>query len=338
MFLGVEVRLQRRRGRTQDHNRIRHLRAHHRDIARVIARHFFLLVRRILLFVHNHQRQIRDRREHCRARADHHARLSALDAMPLLGALLVGQARVQNGHFFPEQLMQIGRHCRRQPDFRHQQDRRAPRFQHGSHGGEINRRLARAGDPVQQHAGKLAGVHLLLNALQRRLLRCIELKVERRGPRLKFGHGEAGRLFDDLDHAALHQRAQRGARNFQRLQRLERDFPPAAARVSIRVCWLALSLPSVFFSTAISYGARRVARFGQVFAHDPLLSHHAGQQRFRARASTSARFPRAWYRVPPGSQAHGISANWSSGVFCERADDPDIPARCSAVCPWSVMR
>ncbi len=92
VFLGVEVRLQRRRGRAQHHHCIRHLGPHHRHVARVIARHLFLLIRRILLLVHDHQRQIGDRREHRRARAHHHASVPALDAMPLLGALLVGQA------------------------------------------------------------------------------------------------------------------------------------------------------------------------------------------------------------------------------------------------------
>ena len=128
--------------------------------------------------------------------------------MPLLGPLLIGQRRVQDGDFVSEHLMQIGRHRRRKPDLRNQQDGRPSRLQHRTHRREIDRGLARSGDPMQQHARELAGAHTLLNRLQRILLRGIELKVERRGPRLHACDGELRWLFDDLDQPALHQRPQ----------------------------------------------------------------------------------------------------------------------------------
>ena len=44
-----------------------------------------------MFFVDNDQREIRDRSENSRARADDHARFAASDAMPLLRALFVGE-------------------------------------------------------------------------------------------------------------------------------------------------------------------------------------------------------------------------------------------------------
>ena len=69
VFLGVEVRLQRGRGRSEHDNRARHLSPHHRHIARMIARRLFLFIRGILLFIDDDERQIADRREHRRPRS-----------------------------------------------------------------------------------------------------------------------------------------------------------------------------------------------------------------------------------------------------------------------------
>ena len=156
IFLRVEVGLERRRGRAQHDDGVRHLGAHHGDVAGVVARRFFLLVGRVVLFVDDDQREIGDRRKDGRARADDHARVAALDAVPLLGALAVGERGVQDGNFVAEDLMQIGGHGGRQADFRDEQNGGAPGFEHAAHGGQIDGGLARSGDAVQQHAGELA--------------------------------------------------------------------------------------------------------------------------------------------------------------------------------------
>ena len=221
VLLRVEIGFERRRSRAQHHHRPSHLRPHHRHIARVISRRLFLLVRRILLLIHDHQRQIRNRSEHRRARAHYHARLSALDAMPLLRPLLIRQRRVQNSNFFTEHMMQISRHCRRKPDLRNQQDRRPSRLENRTHRRQINRSLARSSHPMQQHARKLPGAHALLNLLQRILLRGIELKIERRRPSLHACNGELDWLLDDLNQPSLHQRRQRCAGHVERLQSLD---------------------------------------------------------------------------------------------------------------------
>ena len=155
-LLRVVIGLERRRGRAQHHHGIRHLGAHHRHIARVVARRLFLLVGVVVLLVDHDQRQVGHRRKHRRARAYHNVALAVADALPLLGALVVGERRVQDGDLVAEDLVQIGGHRRRQPDLRHQQNRRAPLGQHRLHGRQIHRRLARSGDAVQQHGQELA--------------------------------------------------------------------------------------------------------------------------------------------------------------------------------------
>ena len=171
IFLRVEIRFQRRRRRTQNHDGIRHLGAHHRDVASVVARRLLLLVGRIVFFVDDNQREIGNRREDCGARADDHARVSALDAVPLLGALFVGKRGMQDGDFVAEDLVQIGGYRRREADFRDEENGGASRFEHGTHAREINGSFARAGDAVQKDAGKLSCLDGFAQAIQRGLLR-----------------------------------------------------------------------------------------------------------------------------------------------------------------------
>ena len=149
IFPGVEIRFQRRCGGTQDHNGIRHFRAHHRDIARVITRSLFLLVGRIVLFIDDDQRKIGNRREHGGTRTYDHARFAALDAVPLLRALLVGKRRMQNRDFVAKNLMQISCNRGRKSNLRHEKNGRASGFEHCTHSRQINRRLARSGNTVQ---------------------------------------------------------------------------------------------------------------------------------------------------------------------------------------------
>ena len=142
-----------------------------RDVAGMVARRLFLLVRRIVLFVDDDQREIGDRREDSRTRAHDHARFAALDAMPLLRALFVGERGMQDRNFVAEDLMQIGGNGGREADFRNQKNGGAARFKHRAHAGEINRRLARARYAVQKHAGKLSRVDGFAQPIERGLLR-----------------------------------------------------------------------------------------------------------------------------------------------------------------------
>ena len=89
VLFGVEVGLKRWCGGAKNHDRIRHLGAHHGYVTGVIARSFFLFVGRVVLFINDQQSQIVHGGENGGTRADHDTRIAALDAMPLLGALAV---------------------------------------------------------------------------------------------------------------------------------------------------------------------------------------------------------------------------------------------------------
>ena len=93
----------------------------------MVARSLLLLVGVVLLLVDDDERQVPDRSEHRRARSHRDARFAAADAVPLLGALVIGERRVQDGDLFAKDSVQIGGNARRQADLRHQQNRAAPR-------------------------------------------------------------------------------------------------------------------------------------------------------------------------------------------------------------------
>ena len=188
----------------------------------MIARRLLLFVRPILFFVDNQQREIGDRCKHRRPRSDHDTRIATLDPVPLLGALVIGQAGMQDGDFVAEDLNQIGRHRRSEPDFRHQQNGGAPLFQHLAHGREINRRLAGAGYAVEQHAGKLARRDALENLSQRFFLRDAEFKFKRRAAGLELGRSKALRLVYKLHQSAPYQSSERSTRNFKAIKRVDR--------------------------------------------------------------------------------------------------------------------
>ncbi len=85
--------------------------AHHgeRDIAGVVARHFFLLVTLVVLFVDEDQAEVRQGREDSRTGADNDGRFTASDAAPLLAALFGREGGVQQGHLASEGGVERGR-------------------------------------------------------------------------------------------------------------------------------------------------------------------------------------------------------------------------------------
>ncbi len=314
VLLRVEIRLQRRRGRAHHDDGVRHLRAHDGDVAGVVARSFFLLVGRVVLFVDDDQREIGDRGEDRRPRADDHARFAALDAVPLLGALAIGERGVQDGNFVAENLVQVGGDGGSQADFRDEQDGGASGFEHAAHGGQIDRGLARSGDAVQQHAGELAR--------RRRLAASARARIAARDSvrsRISAGRGferetEKSRgLFENLDQATANQRGERGSRDLQRLQVVTGTLPPEAASVSISIRWLSFSLPSADFSIAI-FIVRVASRAAETSSRcKPFLADHSSEDGFRDAGggaegffADELRVFRASIRIPRGNRELGI--------------------------------
>ena len=124
-------------------------RAQHRDIAAVIARHVFLLVGVFMLLIHEDQPEIRQRREHGGARADHDARHALADAVPLVETLALGEIRVQHGHLVlhrGEAGLETADRLRCEGNLRHQHEHGFPAIQHVPRGLQIDLGLAGTGD------------------------------------------------------------------------------------------------------------------------------------------------------------------------------------------------
>ena len=70
--------------------------AHDRDIARVIARRFFLFVGSFVFFIDDDQAEILQRRENGAARADDDPRAAGMNLVPFIVPFAFGQMAVQN--------------------------------------------------------------------------------------------------------------------------------------------------------------------------------------------------------------------------------------------------
>ena len=160
VFSGARVMeaFERGRRRCQQRHRAFPLRANHRDVAAVVARRFLLLVAGLLLFVHDDQADIFERREDRRARAHHHARFAIAHAPPFPRALGIRQSAVQDRDAFAKSRPAKPRGPERQADLRHQQQRRAAARERGLDGAQVDLRLAAAGDAVEQPGDEFAGI------------------------------------------------------------------------------------------------------------------------------------------------------------------------------------
>ena len=165
---------ERRRRRTQQRNRAFEFRAHDGDVPPVIARRLFLLVARLLLFIHDDQAQIFERREHRRARSHHDARLAAPHAPPFARALHFRQRAVQHGNARAEPRAAQPPHPQRQRNFRNQNQRRLVPRERRFHGPKIHFRLAAAGNAVEQAHLKGARIEPAADFAQLALLIRIE--------------------------------------------------------------------------------------------------------------------------------------------------------------------
>ena len=94
--------------------------------------------------------EIRDRREHRRARAEHDARLARHALAPGGEAFGVGERGMQHRHRNGETLAETPDELRREPDLRHQHQRALAAAQRSLDRVQIDLGLAAAGDAVQQ--------------------------------------------------------------------------------------------------------------------------------------------------------------------------------------------
>ena len=121
-----------------------------RDLPGVVAGRGVLLVRRVVLLVHDHQAQPRERREHGAAGAQHHVGVAGCDAPVLGGALSGCQRRVPHGHALAQSRPQAPQQLRREGDLGHQHQRRQAALPRHRDGPQVHLALAGSRDPVQQ--------------------------------------------------------------------------------------------------------------------------------------------------------------------------------------------
>ena len=117
---------------------------------------------------------------------------------------------MQDGNLIAEKIVQVRGRDRSESDFGNQQDRRAALGQHRLHRRQINRRLARAGDAVQQRHLELPRDRGFKNLFPGNTLFRIQLEVERRFG-FESGYLKDHRLFADLDRTTPHQGLQGAA-------------------------------------------------------------------------------------------------------------------------------
>ncbi len=120
------------------------------DGARVVAGIGLLLERGVVLLVHANEAEPAHRREDRRPRADDDPRVAAGDPLPLVAALGVGQARVQERNRVAEPRAEATDRLRRERDLGHEHDRPQPALERGRRSLEVDLCLAAPGRAVEQ--------------------------------------------------------------------------------------------------------------------------------------------------------------------------------------------
>ncbi len=151
----VLQRLERWGGAAEHHRNAGMSCAHDGQVARRVAqRSLVLLEGGIVFLVHHDQPELRHRREHRRARAEHQACLATEGAAPGEEALVVGEPRMQHRHRGIEALAEARQQLRRECDLGHQHQRPPPRGQYPFDEPQVDLGLAAAGDAVQHEGAK----------------------------------------------------------------------------------------------------------------------------------------------------------------------------------------
>ena len=221
--------LHRRCCRAEQHQRILLCAAKLRNVARVIARRIFRLVASLLLLVENDETEVRQRREHRTARAEHDAYLAAPDALPLVIALRERQRAVQHHNICAELRGKAPHHLRRQRDLRHEQHRRPAARKRLLDEPEVDLCLAACGHAVKER-GTAA---LSLEQRGKALVGCLLLFVKRDRCVLAFdrlcGADAQHLLLGKLDKAGLFEPSQRLHRRARVVADLRGGQRPLAA-------------------------------------------------------------------------------------------------------------
>ena len=157
--------LRARRGRAVDDGGAGRARPPGGDLAGVVAGRGVLLVRGVVLLVHDHQAEPADRREDGASRAQDHVGVALADAPVLLRPLGGRQRRVPDGDALPQARAQPPQQLRREGDLGHQDDAApAPRPRRRD-GPQVDLGLAGSRHPVEEEHASIC--HRRLRGRQR---------------------------------------------------------------------------------------------------------------------------------------------------------------------------
>ena len=205
---GIRPRLHRRRGAPQQRMPARQPRHHHGAVPCVVARRRVrLLVARIVLLVDHDQLQVFQRQEERRPRPDHElAPLRTAQTEVRFRAPAVRELRVVGRNTAPEDPLHAFDQLRRQGDLRNQQQHVPAPRQHLGDQVDVDLRLPRARDTLQQRrllpCGKLSAQGVERPALHRGQLR---------KPECGAAPLDRAFVFRTKDQPLAFQRAQHGA-------------------------------------------------------------------------------------------------------------------------------
>ena len=176
------------------------LAAHHGHVARLVVDAVVLLEALVVLLVDHDQAEIDVGQEQRRAGADDHARLAGCGCPPGAGALGRGQRRVPLDRRAAEAAREAVHELAGQRDLRQHDQRLAALLQRAGDGLEVDLRLARAGDAIEQRDGEGRRFDRSAHGVRGRRLVIAELDL---------GMGRVGTRIAPLGDRDLHQRAGR---------------------------------------------------------------------------------------------------------------------------------
>ena len=199
---GVDLGLDRGGRGGEQHGNLGDVAAHHRHVAGMVMDAVLLLVGGIVLLIHDDEAEIRIGQEQRRAGAHDHAHLVRRRRLPGAGALARRKLRVPLGRPHPEALGEAVEHLGGERDLGHQ-DQDLPTAPHRlRHRLEIDLRLARSGDAVDER-DRIAGLRhgrpqrIGSLALRRREIRRHVIGLDRQRQRLGRQHQGLERSFID---------------------------------------------------------------------------------------------------------------------------------------------
>src|SRR5579863_5366266 len=115
---------------------------------------------------------------------------------------------------------------------------------------------------MEQNAGKLSRLDVLLNASERRLLGRVELETQRHDPGSHIRHGKLSRFFRYLDQTTSYQSAECRTRHSETVERIDCDSPCRRGQGIQQRSLIRIQLAFCALEHRNLHGARRLARAG----------------------------------------------------------------------------